>query len=46
MMRFHLGVNPKALSDDEFFKTWEELKWLLKEQSKINQPLPGGRKGR
>lgn len=45
MLRFHLGVDPDTLDDDEFFKTWEELKWLLKEQSKANKPLPG-RRGR
>jgi hypothetical protein len=39
MMRFHLGVNPEALDDDQWWKTWHELTWLLKEQGKSQAPV-------
>jgi len=32
MMRFHLGVNPDEMDDDQWWKTWLELEWLLKQQ--------------
>jgi len=34
MMRFHLGVDPDVMDDDNWWKTWNELQWLLKQQTK------------
>lgn len=31
-MRFHLGVDPDKMDDDQWWKTWHELEWLLKAQ--------------
>lgn len=42
MIRYYFKINTDLLSDEEFFKLWAKLEWVLEQKQHANKSLTHG----
>lgn len=42
MIRYYFKINTDLLTDEEFFKLWAKLQWVLEQKHIANAPLING----
>jgi len=45
LIMWHFNINPYELDIDDYFRCWNSLKWMLKQQNSVNNSETSENKG-